>query len=99
MTMTLSRREWLTLMGSVYAATILPTAGIAAVQNPQRKLGLIFPPAGRGVPEEGLTMYGNRIEYVVETLGLETMTPDGYDAVIDLIGPRAEKLAYLAAAA
>lgn len=40
-----------------------------------RRLGLIFPPAGRGVPEEGLAMYGDRIEYLVETLGLKTMTP------------------------
>jgi arylmalonate decarboxylase len=58
-----------------------------------RKLGLIFPPAGRGAPEEGLAMYGDRIEYLVETLGLETMTPDGYDAVIARIGPAAKKLA------
>jgi arylmalonate decarboxylase len=29
----------------------------------------------------------------VETLGLETMTPDGYDAVIERIGPAAKKLA------
>ncbi|MBX5463422.1 MAG: arylmalonate decarboxylase [Steroidobacteraceae bacterium] len=58
-----------------------------------RRLGLIFPPAGRGVPEEGLAMYGDRIEYLIETLGLETMTPDGYDAVIDRIGPAAKQLA------
>lgn len=59
----------------------------------KRKLGLIFPPAGRGVPEEGLAMYGDTIEFLVETLGLETMTPDGYDAVVDHIGPAASKLA------
>jgi arylmalonate decarboxylase len=57
-----------------------------------RKLGLIFPPTGRGVPEEGLAMYGDTIEFLVETLGLETMTPDGYDAVIDRIGPTAARL-------
>ena len=58
-----------------------------------RKLGLIFPPAGRGVPEEGLAMYGGNIDYLVETLGLKTMNPDGYDAVTGLIGQRAEQLA------
>jgi arylmalonate decarboxylase len=58
-----------------------------------RKLGLIFPPADRGVPEEGLALYGSTIEFVVEGLGLETMTPDGYDAVVDRIGPTAERLA------
>lgn len=58
-----------------------------------RKLGLIFPPAGRGVPEEGLAMYGERIEYLIENLGLATMTPAGYEAVLDRIGPAAERLA------
>jgi arylmalonate decarboxylase len=56
------------------------------------KLGLIFPPTGRGVPEEGLAMYGDSIEYLVETLGLATMTPDGYDAVVDRIPPTAARL-------
>jgi arylmalonate decarboxylase len=58
-----------------------------------RKLGLIFPPAGRGVPEEGVAMYGDTIEFLIENLGLETMTPDGYDAVIGRIGPATAKLA------
>ena len=61
--------------------------------EPPRKLGLIFPPAGRGVPEEGLAMYGERIEYLIENLGLATMTPEGYEAVLDRIGPAAERLA------
>jgi arylmalonate decarboxylase len=87
---TLKRRDWLKLMG---AATVLSRPVFANSGEVPRKLGLIFPPAGRGVPEEGLSMYGGRVEYLVETLGLKTMTPDGYDAVIDLIGPRAEKLA------
>lgn len=86
----LNRRDWLKIMG---AAAVLSGPAIAGGQAPARKLGLIFPPAGRGVPEEGLSMYGDRVEYLVETLGLKTMTPDGYDAVIGLIGPRAEKLA------
>jgi arylmalonate decarboxylase len=37
-------------------------------------------------------MYGDDIEFLVETLGLESMTPDGYDAVIDRIGPGASRL-------
>lgn len=57
------------------------------------RLGLIFPPAGRGVPEEGLAMYGDRIEYLIECLGLETMTPEGYEAVQQRIAPAAERLA------
>lgn len=65
---------------------------LLAAESP-RKLGLIFPPAGRGVPEEGLAMYGERIEYLIENLGLATMTPEGYEAVLDRIGPAAERLA------
>lgn len=58
-----------------------------------RRLGLIFPPAGRGVPEEGIAMYGGRIDYLIECLGLETMTPAGYEAVQHRIGPAARRLA------
>jgi arylmalonate decarboxylase len=80
-----SRRHFL-------AATAV--AGMGLVQGAEvPSLGLIFPPSGRGVPEEGLTMYPNRVNYLVETLGLETMTPEGYDAVLDRIPPAAEKLA------
>jgi arylmalonate decarboxylase len=56
-------------------------------------LGLIFPPADRGVPEEGTAMYGERLRFVVTGLGLEQMTPDGYDAVIGRIPRAAETLA------
>jgi arylmalonate decarboxylase len=87
----LSRRELLKMLAAASAA-IGSTHCFASNSTAPRKLGLIFPPAGRGVPEEGLTMYGDRVEFLVETLGLKTMTPDGYDAVIDLIGPQAEKL-------
>jgi len=88
----LSRRQVLQLLGTASAAAVLGSQRLLASPQTPRKLGLIFPPAGRGVPEEGVSMYGDRIEYLIETLGLKTMTPDGYDAVIDLIGPRAEKL-------
>lgn len=87
--MSLTRRQiiqWAGLAVSLAAFRDASTAGL-------HKLGLIFPPAGRGVPEEGLAMYGDTIEFIVEGLGLETMTPEGYDAVLDRIGPAAEKLA------
>ncbi len=93
MNLGLSRRDWLKLLAATAAAAAVSSPVFADSQPTRRKLGLIFPPAGRGVPEEGLRMYGDRVEYLVETLGLKTMTPDGYDAVINLIGPRAEKLA------
>lgn len=38
-------------------------------------------------------MYGERIDYLIECLGLETMTPEGYEGVQQRIGPAAERLA------
>ena len=88
-----TRRELLQLLAMLPAAGLLPARNVTATDEARRKLGLIFPPAGRGVPEEGVTMYGDRVEFLVETLGLETMTPEGYDAVIGRIGPAGVKLA------
>jgi len=56
-------------------------------------LGLIFPPTGRGVPEEGLAMYGEQLRFVVTGLGVERMTPEGFDAVMARIPAAAEQLA------
>ena len=38
-------------------------------------------------------MYPSGIKFINASVGLKTMTPEGYDAVIDRIGPAAEKLA------
>jgi arylmalonate decarboxylase len=56
-------------------------------------LGLIFPPAHRGPPDEGLAMYGESLRYVVTGLGIERMTPEGFDAALSRIPAAAEKLA------
>jgi len=56
-------------------------------------LGLIIPPLNRGVPEEGVAMYGDKLKYVVTGLGVERMTPDGFEAVLPKIPAAAEKLA------
>src|SRR5688572_22711049 len=56
-------------------------------------LGLIFPPAGRPVPGEGIAMYGEQLRFVVTGLGVERMTPDGFDAVLARIPAAAEQLA------
>ena len=55
-------------------------------------LGLIFP-VTRPVPPEGLAMYPTGVKFITLGLGLKTMTPEGYDAVIDRIGPAGEQLA------
>lgn len=83
------RRSVVQALGAAMLGSIAPS--LRAAETP-RKLGLIIPPAGRGTPEEGIAMYGERIEYLIEGLGLQTMTPEGYEAVLDRIGPAAEKL-------
>jgi arylmalonate decarboxylase len=56
-------------------------------------LGLIAPPSPYPVPEEARTLYGSEVRFSTVGLGLLTMTPAGYDSVIDKIVPAAEKLA------
>jgi arylmalonate decarboxylase len=85
------RREVIQGCVAAAAAATFGARARAAVRPPV--LGLIFPPADRGVPEEGIAMYGDRIEFVVTGLGLERMTPEGYESVIPRIPAAAEKLA------
>jgi arylmalonate decarboxylase len=56
-------------------------------------LGLIFPPTGRDVPEEGVAMYGEQLRYVVTGLGIERMTPASFDTALERIPAAAEQLA------
>ncbi|MEO8314280.1 MAG: arylmalonate decarboxylase [Pseudomonadota bacterium] len=56
-------------------------------------LGLIFPPGNRGVPEEGLAMYGDTLRYVVTGLGIERITPADFDAALQRIPAAAQRLA------
>jgi arylmalonate decarboxylase len=79
------------------SAAALAAAGLgidrAAAQGKVPVLGLIFPPLNRGIPDEGIAMYGDRLKYVVTGLGVESMTPEGFNAVIERIPAAAEKLA------
>jgi arylmalonate decarboxylase len=86
------RREFIAGCAAA-AATAGFGARLAAAQGRVPVLGLIFPPADRGVPEEGLAMYGDTLRYVVTGLGVERMTPEGFDAVIARVPAAAEKLA------
>jgi len=86
-------RRSLLQLSALSSLLALPALNLQAAAAP-RKLGLIFPPADRvDPPEEGLAMYGDNITYLIEALGLETMTPEGYDAVQDRIKPAGERLA------
>lgn len=87
--MATSRRKILQSLPVLMAAGSLPPA-LHAQAKP--RLGMIFPVIDRDVPEEAIRMYGDRIDFVVENLDLQTMTPEGYDAVIGDIPALAQKL-------
>jgi arylmalonate decarboxylase len=85
------RREL--LIGATALAAAAFGARRAAAADKVPVLGLIFPPANRGVPDEGVAMYGERLQFVVTGLGVEQMTPEGFDSVIPRIPAAAEQLA------
>jgi arylmalonate decarboxylase len=91
--MTFSRREFLQAGLAVGAGA---TAGFAQTRP---LLGLIAPPADYPVPAEGLALYDSAVRFSVVALGLKTMTPEGYDSVIDRIVPAAVELKNRGAAA
>jgi arylmalonate decarboxylase len=80
-----SRREFL-------KASALGTVGAMFASSAVPTLGLIFP-VSRPVPPEGLAMYPTGVKFIVADVGLKTMTPEGYDSVIDRIPRAGEKLA------
>jgi arylmalonate decarboxylase len=84
-----TRRAFLKAAGAATAGIGATVWGAAS----EPVLGMIFPPLNRPVPEEGLIMYPTGVTFLVEGLGLESLTPEGYDKVIDRIKPAAEKLA------
>jgi arylmalonate decarboxylase len=80
-----SRRQMLkTGCGLVLAA--------ALGKSSERVVGLIVP-QNPSVPAEALAMYPAGVKFLVGAVGLKTMTPAGYDSVIDRIVPAAKKLA------
>jgi arylmalonate decarboxylase len=89
--MVIKRRDF--LAGSAAAVAAAGLGGCSRAADRVPVLGLIFPPADRGVPEEGLAMYGERLRYVVTGLGVEHMTPAGFELVLPRIPAAAEKLA------
>jgi arylmalonate decarboxylase len=84
--MTGSRRAFLKI-ASAGAACV--TLGAASTEP---TLGMIFPPANYPVPPEAHRMYPAGIRFLAIGVGLPSMTPEGYDSVIDKIVPSAEKL-------
>jgi arylmalonate decarboxylase len=85
--MMLTRRD---VMRAGLAIGLAAGNGLAQTQP---LLGLVAPPADYPVPPEGIALYGSSIRFKVHGLGLKTMTPAGYDSVIDKIVPAARQQA------
>lgn len=89
--MTARRRD---ILAGIAASAVTAGLGSRRAGSAERApvLGLIFPPFGRGIPEEGVAMYGDKLRFVVTGLGLDRMTPEGYDLVIPKIPAAARML-------
>ncbi len=91
-----SRREFLKLASAGIALSAL---SIPANAGGEPMLGMIFPPANTPVPPEAYLMYPSGVRFLATGVGLERMTPEGYDKVVDRIVPAAQQLASQGASA
>jgi arylmalonate decarboxylase len=80
-----SRREFL----AASIAFAVASRGASAVGP---TLGLIFPPKDYPVPPEATRLYPTGVTFLSRGIGLERLTPDGYDAAIPKVIPAAESL-------
>jgi arylmalonate decarboxylase len=86
------RRDFLKLASAVAALAALNARSLLAAPG-EPTLGMIFPPANTPVPPEAYLMYPAGVQFLALGVGLERMTPEGYDQVIGRILPAANKLA------
>lgn len=87
-----SRRDFLRLASAGAALAALGSRCVSAAPG-EPTLGMIFPPANIPVPPEAYTMYPSGVQFLALGVGLERMTPAGYDQVVGRIVPAAKKLA------
>jgi len=80
-----SRRDALKL------ALLGAAVGTAAAQERAPVLGLVMP-VDPEVPPEAHAMYPTGVQFRAQGLDLKTMTPQGYDAVLERIAPAAQAL-------
>jgi len=83
--MTHSRRDFL-------AASIAVALSARRASAADPVLGLIFPPKDYPVPPEATRLYPTGVKFLSRGIGLERLTPDGYDAAIPKVIPAAESL-------
>jgi arylmalonate decarboxylase len=80
-----SRRDFL-------AASIAVALSARRASAADPVLGLIFPPKDYPVPPEATRLYPTGVKFLSRGIGLERLTPDGYDAAIPKVIPAAESL-------
>lgn len=56
-------------------------------------VGMIVPPLEGAVPPEAPSLYGEDIEFIATGLGLDKLTLDSYDSVIDRVADLSKRLA------
>jgi arylmalonate decarboxylase len=70
----------------------MASAAVSAAGAQAPLLGLVSP-VDLTVPPEAAAMYSTGVRFRQESVGLKTMTPEGYDQVLDRIAPFARSLA------
>lgn len=80
-----SRRDFL-------AASIAVAFAARRASAADPVLGLIFPPKDYPVPPEATRLYPSGVTFLSRGIGLERLTPEGYDAAIPKVIPAAESL-------
>jgi arylmalonate decarboxylase len=75
-----------------FAGAAYVTLGASRAESADPVLGMIFPPANYPVPPEATFLYPSGVRFLAEGVGLERMTPEAYEKVIDRIVPSAVKL-------
>src|SRR5271167_3364290 len=84
-----TRRQFLKIATAGVAGA---SFGVPASAGGEPMLGMIFPPANTPVPPEAQLMYPAGVRFLATGVGLERMTPEGYDQVVGRIVPAAQDL-------
>ncbi len=71
----------------------LAGAASSALGRPSTPLLGLIAPVEATVPPEAATLYPSGVRFEALSVGLQTMTPEGYDRVLERIAPTAEALA------
>ena len=77
----------------VVLAAGMASAAVSAVGAAAEPLLGLVSPVDLTVPPEAAAMYPTGVRFQQESVGLKTMTPEGYDQVLDRIAPFAKSLA------